>query len=322
MFSSRVGFYKQPTVASQTIVAVGDGGNVWSSTNGTTWTNRRTQSGHVYRDVTRAHNLWIIAGQTSGPTPLIITSSDLSSYTTRSNPTGSWSGYENRGITTSGSDTNIVVQLDSGSNVYYDWGSSDGINWTANATPFGYNNGYSAGARPKPTYFDSNFVMSGARSNPPPNYSATYYTSTTSTGTTTPVNISNTQDNYAVFVEKVATSLYVAWVGGTSAGFYRSTNGTSWSAASTSVTSRMNAAASDGTTIVSVGVNGLIYTSTNGNTWTSRTSGIVFDINDVIWTGNQFIAVAYNAILTSSNGTSWTNQYSGSAIEFLGIAVG
>lgn len=325
MFASRVGFYKQPATA-QTYVTVGSGGTVLSSNNLSTWTSRRTQAGHRYNDVTRAHNSWIIAGNDSSPNPLIITSSDLTSYTTRSNPTGGaspWTDYEGRGIVTNGTDTNIVVQNTTGAYVYYSWGSTDGVNWTSQSVGnvFGYNSGYSVGAKPKPTFFDGVFAMSGARSNPPPNYSSTYYTASDPTAARTAVNITTSISNYATFVEKATSSLYVAWVGGTSAGFYRSTNGSTWSAA-TAITTRMNAAAYGAGIAVAVGANGEIYTSPTGVTWTSRTSGTIYDLWDIIWDGTQFVAVGeQGTIITSSNGITWASKTSGTIESLYAITV-
>lgn len=319
MFAGRVGFYKQPVVAAVTMVAAGDDGNVYSSSDGITWTNRRSSSSQTLTDVVRAHNLWIFTGtSTLAGAPLIITSPDLNSYTSRSLPTGGaspWTDDTAVGIVTDGTNTNIICQLDGGARVYYPWGSADGINWTSGSSPFGYLNPEYL----KPTYFDGNFVMPGGSGFSPPAYRAAYWSSSTATGSRTETEMITGSNSSCYFVNKISGSLYVAFInysGGTT-GMYSSTNGTTWTARQ-AISNNMRASAYSGTTIVTVGDGGNIWTSTNGTSWTSRTSGTTNNLWDVIWTGTQFVTVGEGRIITSADGTTWNIRHT-STIIFRGV---
>ncbi len=60
---------------------------------------------------------------------------------------------------------------------------------------------------------------------------------------------------------------------------------------------------------VYVGQNGLAGTSTNGTTWTTATSGITTAINDVKYGTGKFVFVGNsNQIGTSTDGTTWTTS--------------
>ncbi len=94
-----------------------------------------------------------------------------------------------------------------------------------------------------------------------------------------------------------------------------------WTTRTSSTTNALKSLASDGTTVVAVGVGGTIRTSTNGTTWASPSSGTANDLNKVIWTGTQFVAVgAAGTVLTSPTGTTWTVRTSGTSNALTDIA--
>lgn len=56
------------------------------------------------------------------------------------------------------------------------------------------------------------------------------------------------------------------------------------------------------------GTSGAIYSSTDGETWTARVTGISSGANGVCWSGSQFVVMlASGSIYTSSNGTTWAS---------------
>jgi len=85
---------------------------------------------------------------------------------------------------------------------------------------------------------------------------------------------------------------------------YTSPDGTIWTSG-TNVINAVKFA-KNATTVVAVDITGRIFTSTNGISFTLATSGTTKPLRNVLWTGTQFIAVGDNVSLTSNNGTNWT----------------
>ena len=109
-----------------------------------------------------------------------------------------------------------------------------------------------------------------------------------------------------------------AWVGVGSTGVvFTSTNGTTWTSRTAPTTSNLNALATDGTTLVAAGQNGVMFTTTSTNpasiTWTSRTSSFgSTDITTVQFKNENWVASADAGLVAySTNGTSWTQKTTG-----------
>jgi len=65
----------------------------------------------------------------------------------------------------------------------------------------------------------------------------------------------------------------------------------------------------NGSQWVAVGAVGTIMTSSNGNSWNVQNSGTMADLEDVAWIGGQWVAVgAVGTIMTSSDGINWAMQ--------------
>jgi len=309
MFATRVGLYKQPApTAPKTYVAVATTGKIYKSDDAVTWTNIRNVAGEDYYGVVKLGNNWIICGRnTSTNTPIILNSSDLSTFNSVSIPSGSWTNWRAYAIATSGSDVSIVVNDQLGQSNYYMWYSSDGSTWNSN--PNLYNTGGAAARplRPKQYYYDNQYVVAGRN-----NSNACIWTASSASANRTLVTIASVggKTMWSNVANKFTNSLYAANVASTSADepFYYSSTGTSWTAGTTNIFFTAYALAYGNNIGVTVGTDGNIRTSTDGSTWTSRTSGTAQSIFDVIYDGTKFIAVGITGyVATSTNGITWTN---------------
>jgi photosystem II stability/assembly factor-like uncharacterized protein len=85
-------------------------------------------------------------------------------------------------------------------------------------------------------------------------------------------------------------------------------NSSSWASRTSGTTADLVAVTKGGSRYVAVGVAGTIITSDDGGvSWTNRTSGTTSDLYDVTWTGTEFIAVGkYGAIVRSVDGITWS----------------
>ena len=99
----------------------------------------------------------------------------------------------------------------------------------------------------------------------------------------------------------------------------RSSDGATWTTGTVGGTSfAIRGLAFDGTTLVAVGDGGRYTTSLNGTTWTnSALNGVTTqNLRDIEWFGGLFVAVgAGGVIITSPNGTAWTARTSGVAVQ-------
>jgi hypothetical protein len=77
-----------------------------------------------------------------------------------------------------------------------------------------------------------------------------------------------------------------------------------------------------GNLVFAFGPGGAILTSPDGIAWTvRRTSNPVTTLQNVIWTGTQFVAVGYGGlIVTSPDGSAWTQRTSGVTGSLNGVA--
>ena len=90
----------------------------------------------------------------------------------------------------------------------------------------------------------------------------------------------------------------------------------SWTLATTSPSSTLNAVAEDGTTLCAVGDSGVIYTSTDGDNWTSRTAAGSYagNFECIIWSADLSLFIAGGTtgeIQTSADGITWAQRKTG-----------
>lgn len=91
-------------------------------------------------------------------------------------------------------------------------------------------------------------------------------------------------------------------------GIARSTNGTSWAAATKPVTYPLNDIVWGRSLFIAVGVGGGITTSPDGITWTTSTSGTTKTLKGVACSPTWCIAVGDGVALTSTDGITWVLQ--------------
>ncbi|MEN6460939.1 MAG: X2-like carbohydrate binding domain-containing protein [Syntrophomonas sp.] len=99
-----------------------------------------------------------------------------------------------------------------------------------------------------------------------------------------------------------------------------SPDGSTWTQVNPGTSQWLSGITCNGSQFVVVGDSGIVLTSPNGNTWTPQNSTITYQcLQDVTWNGEQFIAVGtFGVILTSIDGCTWTQQKVGS--ELRGVA--
>jgi len=83
-------------------------------------------------------------------------------------------------------------------------------------------------------------------------------------------------------------------------------DGITWTERTTGTSSRITAFATNGSTIVAVGMSGHVLTTSDGVNWTPRASGTTNSLLDVVWAGTEFVAVGYHStIVKSPDGITW-----------------
>ena len=106
----------------------------------------------------------------------------------------------------------------------------------------------------------------------------------------------------------------------------KSSNSTTWEAATAIPASALNALAYSTGTYVAVGDGGLIYTNTSSEiteAWIAQTSGTANNLYGVSFVNDRFIAVgALGTLLTSIDGITWTTQTSNTSSTLRQVAFG
>jgi hypothetical protein len=95
-----------------------------------------------------------------------------------------------------------------------------------------------------------------------------------------------------------------------------SSNGTTWTASTTTFSASINAAAYGASVYVVVGASGLCYSSTDLLTWTSRSAGAT-TFTDIVFAASTFVAVnTGGGIYYSADGITWTLATGTGATQF------
>lgn len=305
------------TYGNGLFVAVGTGGAIVTSTNGTNWVARSLPVGLDVRSVVYGNNRFVAVGFGCS---LTSTNGLEWSYASNTPP------YQLYGVAF-GTNTFVAV----GNRIIRT--SSDGITWTTRSSPFtslrsiAYGNGM--------------FIAVG--------YGGSVMTSNDGTNWVTRSSVNNNLDGitYAnnIFVvipeynnNVLTTANGISWsyrfFGGTTISLYSvahgstgfvvmgdqmtttSTDGTNWIRHNS-----LNPVEFDGITsangiYVATGVGGAIQTSTDGINWASQT-GRQNDLNAVTYGNGRFVAVGkLGTILSSSSGVSWETNNSGTSNYF------
>jgi hypothetical protein len=295
------GTFSRIIYANSLFVAIGNSGVIFTSPDGTTWTSRTSNVASNLNDVVWNGSLFVAVGASG-----VITSSPDSVTWTARTPGDTAPSL----VSISWSGTRFVVS-NSGSNAVM-WVSTNGINWSRSSsasTPSVSGIVYSA-------YLGGKFIATGA---------SVIQTSTDG------LNWVNADQ-----VQYVPTALNRTYKYGgkyyalsTTAGFYQSNDGITWSAARTAPLRPFVGMAYSGTewvalTGASTGMPTSVYKSTDGTTWTksadfgtlASTSALPAAFIDVEYANGNFIigcpvTTAQNivyTIYTSPDGVTWTGR--------------
>ena len=249
-------------------VAVGDGGQLRSSTDGTTWTTRTsTFGGYAINSVAHGNNLWVAVGGSFPVEPVLRTSTDAITWTTRTSNFGNY--YP---IFSVAHGNNLWV---AGSRNGELRSSTDGTTWTTRTSNFGSTRIRSI------AYGNSLWVAVG--------YGGNIRTSTDAiTWTTRTSNFGNTNIRSVAY----GNNLWVA--AGESGQLRTSTDAITWTTRTSNFGYTINSVAY-GNNLWVAGGNGGIGTSTDAITWTTSTSNFGNTSPRAVAYGNNlFVAGAYS----------------------------
>ena len=221
-------------------VTVGNGGEISTSPDGTTWTQRGTSgSRYVNYNVAFLNNHWIAVGSSGG----VFTSPDGATWTRQTTPNTTWM----RGCTFGAG--RYVVVGDTGWIIT----STDSTTWTGTQAASTTTQTLNAAA-----FTNGRFVVVGNNGTIVTSTNGTTWTAATS-GTTQALQ------NVGVFRDR----FYAIGNAGT---LLVSTDGTTWTALTSGTTQALLGLGTDGTTLYVVGAGRTILASTDGTTWLPRTA--------------------------------------------------
>jgi hypothetical protein len=257
-------------------VAVGDGGVVLTSPDGTTWTQRVSGTSARLYGIAWSGAQFVATG--SGG---IYTSPDGVSWTEQL-------GFPASGLDVVWSGTQFVVV---GGDIFT---SPDGVNWTSQGSAQLYSVAWSG----------SQFAAVGAYGKIITSPDGVTWTDQTSGTSSYLTGVTWSGSKF------VAVGSYDSSIG--EGPTVSSSDGVNWTLHASGATDFLNAVAWSGTQFVAVGENGNILLSTDGNMWTSQSivsSRYGEHLNGVAWSGGRFIAVGnYGIILTTVSGQSQKQQ--------------
>jgi hypothetical protein len=325
------------------VLAVGDGGIIYSSADGQTWTRRRVGGPNDgLLDVLRFDSLFVAVGMNG----TLITSADGETWT--------FVGVDDlanmTGLSTNGS---LIVAVGAGGSIYT---SDDGVDWQLNRQNASMNFedvAYWGGFWVACT--DAGVVLWSTDA-------ITWNTAAGSFGNETILPAITATDS-AFFMATVDTQAEPA----NRCHIYRSVNGSNWFYQSGIDAWYLNDLSWTGTDLIAVGEgneyhlgypDGLVFSSGNGTDWTqqnteapfSLTSAGVFqgrplvggsagyvlsgttpdqlaivtsgaEMTDAVWTGTEFVAVtSYGSVMRSSDGSAWSETHSRASAGFYHLA--
>ena len=244
------------------LVALGESGTIYTSTDANTWTMRHRTNGFLH-GVVRSSNKWVAVGDS------ILTSSDGLDWT-NSDPTRShwlndiaWNGIQFVAVGRS----EITI-------------SGNGRNWVTVYPPS------------LPNFFELNaIVWSGAK---------LVAVGDSVKSSVDAVQWGSVSTGHSAVLSDVswASSMFLAV--GKNGAILTSFDGDSWESSVSSTVVDLNAIAWSGRTFVAVGNGGVILTSLNTVYWRQEPPVTLENLNDLIWTGKQFLIVGdHGTILVS-----------------------
>lgn len=268
----------------------GDGSNIITSRDASSWTLRHPVSGLDYRAVTRTSSNYLAGGF---PGDTFMRSSDGSTWASVN--TGIAAAETMLSLTWSG--TRLVAGTGTGK--IYSSTAADGTGMTLRASG-------TTQRLNTCTWTGSQFLMGGEGGTILSSADGTTWVSRTS-GTTT--NLIGSASSGSVHVMCGGQFGQFANTGG----ILTSTNGISWTQSATIDGYPLFGAAWNGSLFAVVGFSGKIFTSPDGQTWTERgveprADGSAFDrpVSSVSWAGSNWIATTDRGSVTlSTDGIVW-----------------
>ena len=281
-------------LSSALLVAVGDGGGIITSTNGSTWAVQDTPTSYRLNAVKYTSDQWIAVGDYS----TVLISLDGTSW---------GYGYTDSFRAAANNNTYFVFVGDGGLAYSVDGTANDNSNLVILNT--GTTNTLNDILY---TSYNTLFVAVGIN--------GTIVTSGNNGGTWTTCTSGTTEDLQKVFYDG---TLFIAV--GTTGKILTSSDAITWTARTSGTTENLYGVSKFNTSYIAVGTNGKILTSSNGTTWATGTSGVSDDLESIAVAnlgGGSYVGVIVGtagSILRSTNGTSWTIQTSGVTDDFHGV---
>jgi len=274
------------TIAQNRLVALGSGGTIISSPDGTVWTARTSGTGNVLQDVVWSGAQFVVVGDSG----TILTSPDGVTWTSRT------SGTANNLQSIVWNNSQFVSVGNTGTILT----SPDGITWTTRTS--GTTNNLLA-----LSWNGSQFVSVGS--------AGTILTSADGISWATQVSGSNAN------LQSIAWNGSLFAVVGSGGAILTSPAGITWTAASSGSTEDLQDILWGDAQFVVVGNTGTILTSVDGSSWLLQDSKITTVLSGIAKQGTQYAAVGdAGVVLTSSNAATWTAQTSGSGSNLAAVA--
>ena len=279
----------------QLFVAVGAGGTILISTDGSQWTPASSPTDADLRSVAFGKSVVVAVGEAG----TILTSGNGSDWTTRS--VGGDADLEDV-IFTGEKFVAVGGSWNTGSAVLV---SFDGLTWQAAETTESYM--FHAVAHTEGTLVAAAYLRSDLQ------LPALFSSGASSVG-------GWSEGTGPDFYDSVHVGGTAVTVGGTK--INRSTDGVNWTSANLPVHALVGGIAHGGSRYVVVGELGVLYTSDDGATWTRRTSPLGdADFYGVAYGGGAFVAVGSEGIAFSADGASWTAATPSPPAELTAVTV-
>lgn len=279
-----------------TYVAVGNGGNILTSTDSMTWSRKSTGATKSLSGVTFGNGVFISVGAAG----TILSSPDGVIWTARESHT-----QMDLKAVTYGEGTFAAVGI---------YGtiltSPDGTTWTDRSLDTG--NCFLGIAHGNGTFVAVAFDLNDNSGNAPA------YLVTSADG------ITWTQRNTGIkeVLDGISFGNQIFVIVGRSGTIVTSPDGITLTQRSSGTANYLFGVGYGNNTFVAAGTYGTILTSPDGTTWTDRSSGAESSLCGVAFGKDLFVAVGSNSILTSPDGSEWTPNRSETAKNLAGIAYG
>jgi hypothetical protein len=261
-------------------VAVGLNGNILTSLDGISWTERTSGTSNDLVSVTYGNSNFVTVGSFG----TILTSSDGTSWTERTSGTSEYL---------------YGVTYGEGLFVTVGWGgiiltSSDGTTWTSRTSGTSKNlNGV--------TFGNNTFMIVG--------HHGTILSSSDGTTWTT----RNTQNNVYYYDITYGNNTFV--LVGFNGKIVTSPDGTTWTSRTSGTSEELHAVTYGNSTFMTVSES-VFSSSDNGTTWTSRYNDGRWVVHFGVTYGNGlFVTVGGSIFSSSDNGTTWTSRISGTSLK-------